>query len=133
MSVSPTSSSSSVSPRTAATPRSTASASRAAPTQNSNSLGGFNAGSAVTYYTLYNATSPVGGSFNVRASSFSTMLYGVTVFGDFNAVHVTIGGSPAAGNRIDDVATGLHLGGPSAVFDVSYNRVSADNITESSR
>ena len=86
-----------------------------------NGYTGYNVVNGVTYITNPNltATTPMTGSFAVRNSSFQTMLEGVQVLGDFRSVPITVGGSPGAGNRIDDVVNGIIVGGPGATYDVS--------------
>jgi hypothetical protein len=66
------------------------------------------------------------GSFVVRNSSFASMLDGVGQGGFVSSSRVTIGGSPSAGNRFEDVLAGIDLEtAEGSTFDVSYNVSSA--------
>jgi hypothetical protein len=72
-----------------------------------------------TYATL-------SGSFAVRSSSVKATFLGILTGGaSVGASRVTIGGSPAAGNRVVDVPYGISIGSESSVYDVSYNVVSS--------
>lgn len=62
------------------------------------------------------------GSLTVRNSSFKMALDGVSQDGFFQSSHVTIGGSPTAGNRFEDVLVGMDMeASESSVYDISYN------------
>jgi hypothetical protein len=62
------------------------------------------------------------GSLTVRNSSFRTMLDGVSEDGFLTSSHVTIGGSPSAGNHFENVFVGMDMeSAQSSFFDVSYN------------
>jgi len=75
-----------------------------------------------TYATL-------SGSFAVRNSSVKTSCEGIVVTGQVKSSQVTIGGSPWAGNRVDDIGfAGIDMTGANSVFDISYNHVFVDNV-----
>jgi len=62
------------------------------------------------------------GSLTVRKSFFKGSMDGVSQDGFFRSSHVTIGGSPSAGNRFEDVLVGMDLeGSESSVYEISYN------------
>jgi len=66
------------------------------------------------------------GSYTVRNSSFKMMWDGVSQDGCVRSSHVVIGGSPSAGNRFENLATGIDLeSAENSDFEVSYNTVSA--------
>ena len=75
-------------------------------------------GGCQTYATL-------SGSFTVRNSSVGTIGAGSLQGAEVGSSRVTIGGSPTAGNRIQDVLIGIPIGSNSSVYDVSYNDVSS--------
>lgn len=71
------------------------------------------------FYTL-------SGSLTVRSSSFRSMFDGVSQDGFLSSSRITIGGSPSAGNRFEDVLAGIDLEtAEGSSFDVSYNVSSA--------
>jgi hypothetical protein len=68
----------------------------------------------------------VSGSFTVGNSLFSTAYVGISVWGFIRSSYITIGGSPDAGNRIENGYGGFDLEtSQSSFFDVSYNQSSA--------
>lgn len=70
----------------------------------------------------------VSGSFTVRNSSFSTGFVGISQDGFAKSIQVTIGGSPSAGNRIENGYGGIDLEtSENSVFDISYNESSGIN------
>ena len=65
------------------------------------------------------------GSFNVRNSSFSTMIDGVSQDGFVTSSRVVVGGSESTANHFDDLFTAIDLeSSQSSTFDVSHNQVS---------
>ena len=65
------------------------------------------------------------GSLMVRNSSFSTGYVGISQDGFVRSSHITIGGSPDAGNRIENGYGGIDLEtSENSVFEVSYNQSS---------
>jgi len=70
----------------------------------------------------------VSGSLTVRNSSFSTGFVGISQDGFAKSIQVTIGGSPSAGNRIENGYGGIDLEtSENSVFDISYNESSSIN------
>ncbi|MDR3474273.1 MAG: hypothetical protein P4M09_21700 [Devosia sp.] len=70
------------------------------------------------------------GTFSVRNSSVRTVWDAVIAGGALAESHVTIGGSPWAGNQITDVDFGIDVGGANSAFDVSYNQIAATNAAD---
>ncbi len=67
------------------------------------------------------------GSLTVRNSFFKHSLNGVAQDGFTTAAHVTIGGSPGAGNHFEDTDCGFTLSSSQkSTFDVSYNESSGN-------
>ena len=67
----------------------------------------------------------VSGSFTVRSSSFSTAYVGISQDGFVRSSHITIGGSPDTGNRIENGYGGIDLEtSQNSLFEVSYNESS---------
>jgi hypothetical protein len=61
----------------------------------------------------------------VRNSSFKTMFDGVSQDGFLQSSLITIGGSPSAGNRFENLYVGMDMeGSESSNFDISYNESS---------
>ncbi|MGO9206101.1 MAG: hypothetical protein ACLQBX_07920 [Candidatus Limnocylindrales bacterium] len=69
------------------------------------------------------------GTFAVRNSSVRTVFEGVVDSGTFTSSQFTIGGSPWAGNRINDVDFGIDVGAANSTFDISDNTIAADNAS----
>jgi hypothetical protein len=66
------------------------------------------------------------GSLTVRNSFFKRSYNGVGQDGFVSAAHVTIGGSPGAGNHFEETVAGILLStSQNSIFDVSYNEASA--------
>jgi hypothetical protein len=64
----------------------------------------------------------------VRNSSFRTGFVGISQDGFAKSIQVTIGGSPSAGNRIENGYGGIDLEtSENSVFDISYNESSGIN------
>jgi hypothetical protein len=71
---------------------------------------------------------PLSGSLSVRSSSFTSLGDGISADGFLTSVNAIVGG-PAAGNRFDDVGTGIDLeSAQGSFFDVSNNTVSSWGI-----
>ena len=67
----------------------------------------------------------VSSSFTVGNSSFSTTFVGISVWGFIRSSYITIGGSPDAGNRIENGFGGLDIeSAESSTFDISHNESS---------
>ena len=67
----------------------------------------------------------VSGLFTVRSSSFSTAYVGISQDGFVRSSHITIGGSPDTGNRIENGYGGIDLEtSQNSLFEVSYNQSS---------
>jgi hypothetical protein len=65
------------------------------------------------------------GSLTVRNSSFKTMFDGVSQDGFLQSSLITVGGSPSAGNRFENLYVGMDMeGSESSNFDISYNESS---------
>jgi hypothetical protein len=70
----------------------------------------------------------VSGSFTVRSSSFSTAYVGISQDGFVQSSHITIGGSPDTGNRIENGYGGIDLEtSQDSLFEVSYNQSSGSD------
>jgi hypothetical protein len=75
---------------------------------------------------------PLSGSLTVRSSSFTSMNDGGFADGFLDSVHVTIGGSASAGNRFEDVKSGIDLEtAQGSTLDVSFNTTSAALVSMS--
>lgn len=62
------------------------------------------------------------GSLTVRNSSFKMAIDGVSQDGFLQSSHITIGGSPSAGNHFENIYVGMDMeGSESSTFDISYN------------
>ena len=67
----------------------------------------------------------VSGSFTVGSSSFSTAYVGISVWGFVRSSYITIGGSPLAGNHVENGLDGLDIeSAENSTFDISYNESS---------
>lgn len=65
------------------------------------------------------------GSFTVRNSDFSTLFVGISQDGFVKSSQITIGGSPSAGNHLENGYGGLDIeSSEHSAFDVSYNESS---------
>lgn len=65
------------------------------------------------------------GSFTVRNSSFSTATVGISQDGFVKSSQITIGGSPSAGNHLENGYGGLDIeASENSVFEISYNESS---------
>jgi len=65
------------------------------------------------------------GSFTVRNSSFSTAFVGISQDGFVQASRVTIGGSPSAGNYVENGYGGIDIeASQNSFFEISHNRSS---------
>jgi hypothetical protein len=65
------------------------------------------------------------GSFTVRNSSFSTAFVGISQDGFVQSSHITIGGSPRAGNLVEKGCGGIDIEeSQNSFFDISYNQSS---------
>jgi hypothetical protein len=74
-------------------------------------------------------TSSATGSFTLRDSSVRTVAVAVSPGPEFNALRVTI-----KGNTLSGVFKGIMSGeGPSGVFEISHNRIGADNLDTTER
>jgi len=69
---------------------------------------------------------PISGRWSVRNSTLSTMLWAISPSDEaIENANVTIGGSPGAGNRIEDAGYGIPAEtAQNSVFDISYNYAS---------
>lgn len=66
------------------------------------------------------------GTFTVRNSSVSSIAFGIVDGGAAESgSRITIGGSPGAGNQLDDMLWAIPIGSDRSVYDVSYNVVSS--------
>ena len=67
----------------------------------------------------------VSGSFTVRNSSFNTAYVGISAWGFIRSSYITIGGSPLAGNQLENGFGGLDIeSADGSTFDISYNESS---------
>ena len=83
----------------------------------------FNAAYGINQYVWApTGTSSATGSFTLRDSSVSTVWTAVSPGPEFNALRVTI-----TGNTFSGVFNGIWGGGPSGIFEISHNRIGADN------
>ena len=90
----------------------------------SGSAYGYDLACGVAFVGTPETNPPLTGSLAVRDSSFKTTSCGLSIAGILASDRLTVGGSPWAGNRFDDVDVGLDLEtAQSSVFDVSYNVV----------
>lgn len=69
------------------------------------------------------------GSLTVRNSSFKTTFDGVSQDGFLTSSHITIGGSPSAGNQFDGEFVGIDMeSSQSSAYNISYNTSSGQGF-----